>query len=71
MSLSNKYGRTNHYPFSSGSTSDDRINYDDWENMSSIREVVHTEKLDGENTCLNKYGVFARWAASTHHPWAD
>ena len=72
MSLSNKYGRTYHYPFSPGTTSDDRINYDYWEDMSTIRQVVHTEKLDGENTCLNKYGVFARsHAAPTVHPWAN
>lgn len=72
MSLSNKYGRTYHYPFSPGTTSDDRINYDYWEDMSLIRELIHTEKLDGENTCLNKYGVFARsHAAPTVHPWAS
>lgn len=34
--------------------------------------MVHTEKLDGENTCLNKFGVFARsHAAPTIHPWAS
>jgi hypothetical protein len=40
--------------------------------MQSIEQVVHTEKLDGENTCLNQYGVFARsHAAPTRHPWAN
>ncbi len=72
MSLSNKYGRTYHYPFSPGTTSDDRINFDYWKDMSSIQNIIHTEKLDGENTCLNKYGVFARsHAAPTLHPWAN
>ena len=72
MSLSRKYGRTFHYPFSPGTTSDDRINHQYWEAMSQIKKVVHTEKLDGENTCLNQYGVFARsHAAPTIHPWAN
>jgi hypothetical protein len=32
--------------------------------------IVHTEKLDGENNCLNRYGVFARsHAAPTVSPW--
>lgn len=72
MSLSRKYGRTFHYPFSPGTTSDDRINHSYWDDVSQIKEVVHTEKLDGENTCLNQYGVFARsHAAPTRHPWAN
>ncbi len=72
MSLSRKYGRTFHYPFSPGTTSDDRINHIYWDNMIQINDIVHTEKLDGENTCLNQYGVFARsHAAPTIHPWAN
>ena len=69
---SRKYGRTFHYPFSPGTTSDDRINHGYWSDMQSIEQVIHTEKLDGENTCLNQYGVFARsHAAPTRHPWAN
>lgn len=69
---SRKYGRTFHYPFSPGTTSDDRINHDYWSDMQSIEQVIHTEKLDGENTCLNQYGVFARsHAAPTRHPWSN
>lgn len=72
MSLSKKYGRTFHYPFSPGTTSDDRINHQYWNDVSQIEKLVHTEKLDGENTCLNQYGVFARsHAAPTIHPWAN
>ncbi len=72
MSLSRKYGRTFHYPFSPGTTSDDRINHDYWSDVMNIPSLVHTEKLDGENTCLNQYGVFARsHAAPTRHPWAN
>lgn len=71
MSVSRKYGRSYHFPFSPGTTSDDRIHHIYWEDFSKIETVVHTEKLDGENTCLNKYGVFARsHAAPTRHPWA-
>lgn len=72
MSLSRKYGRTYHYPFSPGATNDDRINHDYVEHISAIDTLIHTEKLDGENTCLNKYGVFARsHAVPTRHPWAN
>ncbi len=72
MSWSRKYGRTYHFPFSPGTTSDDRINFDWWDDVSQIETLIHTEKLDGENTCLNKYGVFARsHAAPTRHPWAN
>ena len=72
MSVSRKYGRTYHYPFSPGATSDDRINLNYWDDIIHIPKLVHTEKLDGENTCLNKYGVFARsHAAPTRHPWAN
>ena len=72
MSLSRKYGRTYHYPFSPGTTNDDRINHDYWSDIAKIETLVHTEKLDGENSCLNQYGVFARsHAAPTIHPWAN
>ena len=65
-----KYGRTYHYPFSPGTTSDDRINFDYWSDLQQIQTVVHTEKLDGENNCLSRWGVFARsHAAPTTSPW--
>lgn len=67
---SEKYGRTYHYPFSPGTTSDDRINSDYWNDLQQIKTVVHTEKLDGENNCLSRRGVFARsHAAPTTSPW--
>lgn len=70
MSLSVKYGRTYHYPFSPGTTSDDRIQYDYWDYLRAMSLVVHTEKLDGENNCLSRLGVFARsHAAPTTSPW--
>ncbi|GAB3496570.1 RNA ligase family protein [Spirosoma knui] len=68
--ISRKYGRTYHYPFSPGTTSDDRINQQYQTDSSRIQTLVHTEKLDGENNCLNRYGVFARsHAAPTQTPW--
>ncbi|MCK7557812.1 RNA ligase family protein [Chitinophaga sedimenti] len=70
MAISQKYGRTYHYPFSPGTTSDDRIRHDYWPLISGIPQLVHTEKLDGENNCLSRYGVFARsHAAPTTSAW--
>jgi hypothetical protein len=70
MSISRKYGRTYHYPFSPGTTSDDRINHDYWQHISQHETIIHTEKLDGENNCLSRCGVFARsHAAPTTSPW--
>ncbi|WP_158825851.1 RNA ligase family protein [Mucilaginibacter lacusdianchii] len=72
MAISQKYGRTYHYPFSPGTTSDDRIQHDYWEHLQKIPTLIHTEKLDGENNCLNQYGVFARsHAAPTTSPWTE
>lgn len=72
MAISQKYGRTYHYPFSPGTTSDDRIQHDYWEHLKKIPQLVHTEKLDGENNCLSRYGVFARsHAAPAVSPWTE
>ncbi|SEO97102.1 RNA ligase [Mucilaginibacter sp. OK283] len=72
MAISQKYGRTYHYPFSPGTTSDDRIQHDYWAHLQQIPKLIHTEKLDGENNCLSKYGVFARsHAAPTVSPWTQ
>jgi hypothetical protein len=71
MNISRKYGRTYHYPFSSGTTSDDRINHTYWQDIQQIKTLIHTEKLDGENNCLSRYGVFARsHATSTESAWS-
>lgn len=69
--MSNKYPRIPHFPFSPGVARDDNINYDYWNRLSTERVVI-TEKLDGENTCFNKEGVFARsHSKPTQNPWAD
>jgi len=70
--LSQKYGRTYHFPFSPGTTSDDRINHTYRNDIRQIKALVHTEKLDGENNCMNQFGVFARsHAAPTTSPWTN
>ena len=72
MAISKKYGRTYHYPFSPGTTSDDRIQHDYWKHIQKIPTLIHTEKLDGENNCLSKRGVFARsHAAPTVSAWTE
>ena len=72
MSISRKYGRTYHYPFSPGTTSDDRINHNYWDDVNHLDNVIHTEKLDGENNCLSRYGVFARsHVAPTTSAWTQ
>lgn len=72
MAFQDKYGRTLHFDFSPGTTSDDRINVEWREQVQKFPTIIHTEKLDGENSCLSQYGVFARsHAAPTLHPWAD
>ncbi|MFF3952924.1 RNA ligase family protein [Streptomyces sp. NPDC001890] len=60
------YPRTAHLPWSPGATSDDvRI-----AGLAALtgREVVVTEKLDGENTTLYADGLHARSLDSAHHP---
>jgi len=66
---SKKYNRTLHFDFSPGTTSDDRISHD----ISNLinKRVVITEKLDGENNGIERYGVYARSHADfTRNPWA-
>ncbi|MFF3321328.1 RNA ligase family protein [Streptomyces sp. NPDC002889] len=60
------YPRTPHLPWSPGATADDvRV-----AGLSGFlgREVVVTEKLDGENTTLYADGLHARSLDSGHHP---
>lgn len=60
------YPRTPHLPWSPGASADDvRAG-----NLAGLagREVVVTEKLDGENTTLYADGLHARSPDSAHHP---
>jgi hypothetical protein len=71
MSQSEKYGRSLHAQISLGTTSDDRFMPDGYvKAFADMDNLVMTEKLDGQNNCFNKYGVFARsHVGITAHPW--
>ena len=60
------YPRTPHLPWSPGATADD-VRSGDLAGLRG-REVVVTEKLDGENTTLYRDGLHARSLDSAHHP---
>ncbi|MFJ3923259.1 RNA ligase family protein [Streptomyces sp. NPDC090022] len=60
------YPRTPHLPWSPGASSDD-VRAGDLAGLLG-REVVVTEKLDGENTTLYADGLHARSLDSGHHP---
>ncbi|HUR01617.1 MAG TPA: RNA ligase family protein [Nonomuraea sp.] len=61
-----QYPRTPHLPWSPGVTADD-VRAGDLSGLRG-REVVVTEKLDGENTTLYADGMHARSLDSAHHP---
>ncbi|GAA4905112.1 RNA ligase family protein [Streptomyces coeruleoprunus] len=60
------YPRTPHLPWSPGASGDD-VRVVDLSGFAG-REVVVTEKLDGENTTLYADGLHARSLDSAHHP---
>lgn len=60
------YPRTRHLPWSPGASADD-LRVTDLSGLRG-REVVVTEKLDGENTTLYADGLHARSLDSAHHP---
>lgn len=61
-----KYPRTPHLPWSPGATKDDKMLSTD--NMFVGKEVVVTEKMDGENTTLYHNYLHARSVSKPHHP---
>lgn len=64
-----KYPRTLHLPFSPGVTSDDKMLTN--EQMRSNfhgKEILITEKMDGENTTMYNDYIHARSLDSNHHP---
>lgn len=60
------YPRTPHLPWSPGAAADD-VRAGGFAGLAG-REVVVTEKLDGENTTLYADGLHARSLDSAHHP---
>lgn len=71
MNESQKYCRSLHAQISLGTTSDDRFMPDGYlKAFANMPSLILTEKLDGQNDCFSKHGVFARsHAATTEHPW--
>lgn len=71
MIASRKYCRSLHAKISLGTTSDDRFMPDGYiKSFSKMDKLILTEKLDGQNNCFNKHGVFARsHTAPSNHPW--
>ncbi|MDX2304842.1 MAG: RNA ligase family protein [Microscillaceae bacterium] len=71
MNESKKYCRTLHAQISLGTSSDDRFMPSGYvKAFAEMEDLVLTEKLDGQNNCFNKEGVFARsHAVSSEHPW--
>lgn len=64
-----KYPRTPHLPFSLGVQSDDKV-------LKSIshfegKDIIITEKMDGENTTMYSNHIHARSIDSKHHPSRD
>lgn len=61
-----KYPRTPHLPWSPGGSSDDAYLFDT--RHFEGKEVIVTEKMDGENTTLYRDGLHARSIDGRHHP---
>jgi RNA ligase len=66
MSQFIKHPRTPHLPWSPGATPDD-INWTS-DDVLDGQWVVVTEKMDGENCTMYKYGIHARSIESAYHP---
>ena len=66
-----KYNRSLHAHISLGSTSDDRFMPSGYvEAFANMEKLVLTEKLDGQNNCFRKDGLFARSHGSPSQlPW--
>ncbi len=71
MNESQKYCRSLHALISLGTTSDDRLMPYGYEKaFAGMSSLILTEKLDGQNVCFKKDGVYARsHTAPTNHPW--
>ena len=61
-----KYPRTLHFPFSEGIGSDDKI-LKDYSNFEG-KEIIISEKRDGENSTLMRDCIYARSIDSNNHP---
>jgi hypothetical protein len=61
-----KYPRTYHFEWSKGATSDDKIQKD----LSHLegKEIIISEKMDGENSSMTNEFYYARSLDSNNHP---
>lgn len=67
-----KYPRTYHLPWSPNMTKDERKIPDEYIDSWEGKEVVITEKMDGENTSMYKTGIHARalqYTSMVHREW--
>lgn len=65
------YPRTRHMKGSPGATPDDIITTDnDWIIPFLNREIILSEKLDGENTSITNQSVYARSKYPSINPWS-
>lgn len=70
MITSQKYCRSLHAQISLGTTSDDRFMPNGYIKHFSKMDLILTEKLDGQNNCFTKDGLYARsHAAPSILPW--
>ena len=66
-----KYPRTYHLPYSPGATKDDKKLQEGWFDNFNGKEIVITEKLDGENIHMTQKDCYARSdGAPTRSPWS-
>ena len=66
-----KYPRTYHLPYSPGATKDDKKLQDGWFMNYKDKEIVITEKMDGENIHMTKKDCYARSdGAPTRSDWS-
>ena len=66
-----KYPRTYHLPYSPGATKDDKKLQGNWFNHYKGKEIIITEKLDGENVHMSSKDCYARSdGAPTRSPWS-
>ena len=64
--LKRKYPRTAHVPFSPGATNDDRMHEDI--SFFNGKEIVISEKMDGESCTIMNDCIYARSMDSVDHP---
>lgn len=65
-----KYPRTPHLPWSPGATSDDKIiSEETLKYLSSLQDIVVTEKMDGGNLTFYRDAFHGRSFSSTAQPW--